>query len=92
MVQFRIVGLNEGIAFVQFRFKDSGDWMQTHMNQKQAYEMISAHFEDVLSDFDRSEETNILRFLYHYGEDEEMIRKGEAYIFTNYDYYPLAIK
>lgn len=92
-LKMRIVGLNDSkrgddphAIFVQFNYEDGEGWRQLVMSENVFSVMMQKYFLDYYNEYRRSGgESSICNFFYHYGETEDMIRRGEAYVFEDGD-------
>lgn len=80
----RIVALNDSKVWVQGNV--DGEWKQATINRKAFETMMHISFPQYVEEYATSHtDKDMADFFYHYRETPEMIRKGEAYIFTPYN-------
>jgi hypothetical protein len=80
MANMRIVGMNAVSMFIQKEVK--GEWVQEVLSNCAFEEMMQKEYTPYWEEYIRSGKTKSAEsYFYHYGEDEDMKYRGEAYIY-----------
>lgn len=79
-MKMRIVGMNTTHVFIQTLINN--EWKLNIMNEKEFKSFMYNMFPTYMAEYEKDTiNTKATDFFYHYGETEDMRRKGEAYIF-----------
>lgn len=76
-MEMRIVGRGNGFVIIQHRSGSAADWKQDKMDDIDFLLWMAKNFPEYCDC------CGMVDYLYHYGEDAEMIRKGEAFVFRS---------
>lgn len=80
--EMRIVGLNQNNIFVQKKY--AGEWKQSIMNMAEFENMMQTEYPtywEIYKYYGKPERKTAADWFYNFGEDYEMKRKGEAFIY-----------
>ena len=80
--EMRIVGWTPGNSVV-IQERKTGEWIQSTVTETEFNFIIRHNFPKYWKEWMSKERVQTsMDFFYHYGETPEMIRKGEAFIFS----------
>lgn len=81
-MKMRIVGMNNSVVFVQLP-NMSNEWVQIKLTTEEFKQLMKSSFPKHFAEYvENGGDKSIHEWAYHYGETEDMIAKGKAYIFT----------
>ena len=82
-MKMRIVGMSNSLIFVQFPNITNDRWVQIKLTPEEFKQLMKRSFPKHFAEYVESgADKSIHEWAYHYGETEDMIAKGKAYIFT----------
>ena len=82
-MKMRIVGRSDNAIFVQFPNTTNERWVQIRLTPDEFKGLMKRDFPKHFAEYVKNgADKSIHEWAYHYGETEDMIAKGKAYIFT----------
>ena len=82
-MKMRIVGMSDNAVFVQFPNIMNDSWVQIRLTPAEFKCLMKKSFPNHFAEYVKNgADKSIHEWAYHYGETEDMIAKGKAYIFT----------
>lgn len=82
-MKMRIVGMSNSLIFVQLPNVTNERWVQIKLTPEEFKQLMKSGFPKHFAEYVKNGgDKSIHEWAYHYGETEDMIAKGEAYIFT----------
>lgn len=81
-MKMRIVGMSDSSVFVQFPNITNDRWVQIRLTPAEFKQLMKSGFPKYFAEYVKNgADKSIHEWAYHYGETEDMIAKGKAYIF-----------